>query len=136
MAEFTEEQVKEITKAAELIVEDLDESFRIEDQTSMVADAGTNNLPFGQIDPGRAMVMNHLSGYNDVSACTRIRLGYYNRHRNVWVRTVPAPLVTETVEFNGKIRLYEGMYPIVRFEGCTADDDLYATLNGHWIKLR
>jgi len=133
--ELTEDQIKTIERAAELIVESLDESYRVEDQTNMIAGAGTNNLEFGTIDPGRLMVITHLSGYNDVSACTRIRVGYYNRHRNVWIRTIPAPLVTETVEFNGRIRLYEGMYPIVRFEGCTAGDDIYATLNGYWAKL-
>lgn len=123
-------------RAAELIVEALDESFRIDDQRRTIATLGTNDLVFGQIDPGRLMVVTHLSGYNDVSACTRIRVGYYNRHRMVWIRTVPAPLITETVEFNGRIRLYEGMYPVVRFEGCTADDDLYATLNGYWTKVK
>lgn len=123
-------------RAAELIVEALDESSRIEDQRRTIATLGTNDLVFGQIDPGRLMVVTHLSGYNDVSACTRIRVGYYNRHRLVWIRTVPAPLITETVEFNGRIRLYEGMYPLVRFEGCAADDDLYATLNGYWTKLK
>lgn len=133
--ELTEGQVKTIEKAAELIVQELDESFRIEDQTNMIAGAGPNDLTFGQIDPGRLMVVTHLSGYNDTSACTRIRVGYYNRHRLVWIRTVPAPLTTETVEFNGRIRLYEGMYPVVRFEGCTPDDDIYATLNGYWIEL-
>jgi len=133
--EFNEGQVETIDRAAELIVQALDDSFRIEDQTNMIAGAGTNDLEFGQIDPGRSMVVTHLSGYNDVSACTRIRVGYYNRHRIVWTRTVPAPLITETVEFNGRIRLSEGMYPVVRFEGCTADDDIYATLNGYWTKL-
>lgn len=123
-------------RAAELIVETLDESFRIEDQRRTIATLGTNDLTFGQIDPGRLMVVTHLSGYNDVSACTRIRVGYYNRHRLVWIRTVPAPLITETVEFNGRIHLYEGMYPVVRFEDCTGDDDLYATLNGYWTKLK
>lgn len=122
-------------KAAELIIRALDESMRIEDQTNLVATALTNDLVFGQIDPGRIMVITHLSGYNDTNACTRIRVGYFNNLRFCWVRTVPAPLVTETVEFNGRIYLREGMYPAVRFEGCTAGDDLYAILNGYWLKL-
>lgn len=121
--------------AAELILEAFSQSMRIEDQRRTIADVGTNDLTFGQVEPGRAMLITHLSGYNDISACTRIRVGYYNRHRLVWIRTVPAPLTTETVEFNGRIKLSEGMYPVVRFEGCTADDDLYATLNGYWVKL-
>ncbi len=134
--ELNEEQVAILERAAELIVEALDESFRIEGQTNMIAGDGTNDLEFGQIDPGRLMVVTHLSGYNDTNACTRIRVGYYNRHRMVWIRTVPAPLITETVEFNGRIRLYEGMYPVVRFEDCTAGDDIYATLNGYWTFLK
>lgn len=136
MAEITTEQIEGIVKAAELIVEALDKSNRVEDQTKMIADVGANDLKFGQIDPERLLIVTHLSGYNDVSACTRIRLGYYDRLSLVWLRTIPAPLITETVEFNGEFRLGEGMYPVVRFEGCIAGDDLYATLNGYLLKTR
>lgn len=136
MAEITQEQIEEVVKATELIVEALDESKRVEDQAKMLATAGTNDLEFGQIDPERTMIVTHLSGYNDSFACTHIRLGYYDRLELVWLRIVPAPLVSETVELWGRIRLGEGMYPVVRFEGCQADDELYATLNGYWLKTR
>ena len=122
-------------RAAELIVRALDESMRADDEINMSATGNTDDLTFEQVKAGRLLIITHLSGYNDTSSPTKLRVGYYNGHRLNWVKTVPAPLVSETIEINGTLRLREGMYPIVRFEGATAGDDLYATLNGYWIKI-
>lgn len=136
MAEFTEEQVKDVVKAAEFITMSLDESMRADDAINIAALVGTNDLVFLPVPDGHILMIKHLSGYNDISACTRIRVGYWNGYRFNWLETQPAPLVTETVGINATLRLREGMWAIVRFEGCTAADDLYASLNGYYIKTR
>ena len=134
MVELTTEQVKEITEAARLIIKGLDESMRADDEVNMSADSGTNDLKFEQVKAGHKLVLLHLSGYDDTSSPTRIRVGYWNGHRLNWLKGVPAPLVAETVGIAVRAYLREGMYPIVRFEGATSGDDLYATLNGYYIK--
>ena len=132
--ELTDEQVNKLVKAAELTTRAFDESMRADDESNVAAVLGTNDLKFETVKPQRQMILEHLVGYNNVSACTRIRVGYWNGHRLNWLNTQPAPLVTETVGVSVRVRLREGMYPIVRFEGCAALDDIYAALNGYWIK--
>ena len=134
MAELTEEQIKAVVKAAELISQSLDESMRADDEINMDAADATNDLKFEQVKAGRLLIMEHLSGYDDTSAPTRIRVGYWNGHRHNWLNTQPAPIASETVGHSARVLLREGMYPIVRFEGPTELDDLHATLNGYWIK--
>lgn len=133
--EITKEQLGTIEKAASLITRELDESMRADDDVNMAASTGTNDLKFEQVKAGRLLVLGHLSGYDDTSSPTRVRVGYWNGHGLNWLRTVPAPLISETVEFNGRVLLREGMYPIVRFEGATSGDDIYATLNGFYLKI-
>lgn len=135
MAEFTDEQITEITEAVRSITRSLDESMRADDELNINAVALANDLPFEQVKPGRALVLNHLSGYNATSACTFIRVGYWNGHRYNWLEIQPAPLVNETVSLNTKLRLREGMFAVVRFEGCTLNDDIHAAINGYWTKV-
>lgn len=135
MAEFTEKQIAKMERAAELTIAALDESMRVDDEINMAAADGTNDLKFEQVKQGRALMLNHLSGYDDTSSPTRIRVGYWNGHRFNWLNTQPAPLISEVVGHSARVRLREGMYPIVRFEGATSGDDIYAALNGYWIKV-
>lgn len=123
-------------RAAELIVRHLDQSNRVEDEINLTADSGTNDLKFTRVEQARTLNLDHLSGYNDTSSPTRIRVGYWNGHRLNWLKTQPAPLISETVSFDGVVRLGRGMYPIIRFEGCTSGDDLHAALNGYSIAAK
>lgn len=136
MAEFREDEVKQVVRAAKLIERNLDISMRADDRINMAALVGVNDLVFQTVDDGRMLIIEHLSGENRISACTRIRLGYWNGFAFDWLRTVVAPLVTETVEHNSPLRLREGMWPVVRFEGCVAGDDIFASLNGYYIQTR
>lgn len=133
--ELTEQQVAKLEKAAELIIQSLDESMRADDDVNLSASSGTNNFTFEQVKAGRVLVLEHISGYDDTSSPTRIRVGYYNGHRLNWLKTTPAPLISETVAFDGRVLLREGMYPIVRIEGATSGDDIYACLNGYYLKI-
>lgn len=134
--ELTEEQTAKLVKAAELITQSLDVSMRADDEIELVAGGTTDDLKFERVKPGRLMVMEHLSGYDNTSSPARIRVGYWNGHRYNWLKTQPAPILSETVEHNGRVLLREGMYPIVRFETATSGDDLYATFNGYWTKTK
>lgn len=125
-----------IEKAARLIVRDLDRSLRADDTKEMTAIGTTDDLIFEQVKPGRELILEYLGGYDDTSSPTRIKVGYWNGHSYNWLNTQPAPLVSETVAINGSVRLREGMYPIVRFIGATASDDLYAALNGYWTEVQ
>ena len=133
MADFSQDQVDRLDRAAKLAIRAL-ENYMLEDQEiNLDADAGTNDLSFDAVRAGRVLVLEHLSGYNNTSSPTRIRLGYYNGHGFTWFKGTPAPIASETVEHNGRLLLRAGMYPVVRFEGCTALDDLYAMINGNTI---
>lgn len=134
MAEFTEKQILEVLEAARQLERVLDRSMRADDTKDLEAGGTTDDLEFETVKPGRELVINHLSGYDNTSSPTRVRVGYFNGHSFNWLETQPAPLVSETVAVRGEIRLREGMYAIVRFEGATQYDDLYASLNGYWIK--
>lgn len=136
MVEQTQEHLDIMEEAARLTARFLDESMRADDDVNMAASTGTNDLKFEQVRGDRLLRITHLSGYDDTSAPTRIRVGYWNGHRLNWLQTTPAPLVSETVAFNGDIRLRQGMYAIVRVEGATSGDDLYAALNGYWIPIK
>lgn len=125
---------KIVERAAELIVEKLDESMRADGALNLTHDGVSTDLAFERVKPGRELLLEFLSGYNATSACTRIRVGYWNGHRYNWLNTQPAPLVTETVSISGRIHIREGMWPVIRFEGGANGDDIYAALNGYWIK--
>ena len=133
MAEFTAEQISILDQAARLTVRALDNYMIEGEEVNLSAAEGTNDLEFPRVKQGRVLVLEHLSGYDQNSSPTRIRCGYYNGHANVWFKTVPAPIATETVEHNGRLLLRRGMFPLIRFEGCTANDDIHAMINGYTI---
>lgn len=133
MAEFTEDQIRTMVQAANLAIKTFDFYMREDESVDLAADAGSNDLAFGRVKSGRVLVLEHLSGYNNTSSPTRIKVGYWNGHGYNWLKTVPAPIASETVEHNGRLLLRAGMFPVVRFDGCTALDDIYATMNGYTI---
>ncbi len=133
MAEITEEQVNIAEKHNRLAARELDKSYRADTVVNLVAGTGTNDMEFERVKDGRVLVIEHLSGRNDTSAPTRIRLGYNVMGTFHTLRCVVAPLTTESVEMLQEVRLREGMMPVVRVEGATSGDDLYALLLGYWI---
>lgn len=107
---------------------------RYEEPFSLVADAGTNTFDGSRVKSDRILVITHMSGYDATNAPTYGRLGFWNRSRYVWAVIEPAPLVLETVEFNGELYLQEGMWPAIQCNGATAGDDLYGLIEGYWIR--
>lgn len=136
MAEWTEEEKKAALEALTLLTRALDESMRADSAINLAAASGTNDLVFEQVKPGRVLIVEYLSAWDDTSGATRIRLGYRHMATDYWVKTVPAPLTTESVNLDSPLRLREGMAPIARIEGATSGDDIYANLIGYWIVAR
>lgn len=132
--ELTQEQLEMIVKVAGALETSLRKYLRYEEEIELIADAGDNTREWDRVKGNRILVITHMSAYDVNSACTYIRLGYWNRSRYVWSRIVPAPLVLETVEFNGELYLQEGMWPVVQWNGATANDDLYALVQGYWVR--
>lgn len=134
MAEFTEEQIKQIAGVAKAMDAALRRYERYEEPFTLVAAAGDNTFDGRRVKGNRILVITHMSGYDATNAPTYGRLGFWNRTRYVWVRIVPAPLVLETVEFNGELYLQEGMWPVIQFNGATLNDDLHALIEGYWVR--
>lgn len=134
MAELTEEQIKEIVKKAKILDESLTRYMRHEESFDLTAGAGTNIYGGSVVKPDRILVVTLMFAYDADNAPTYIRLGYWNRTRNVWVKIEPAPLVLETVMFVGEMFLQEGMYPLLEVNGATAGDDLHGGVHGYWVR--
>ena len=134
MAELTQEQLELITRAAGALDMAFRRYLRYEEEIELTGDAGDNTKEWPRVKGDRILVITHMSAYDAISAPTFIRLGHWNRTRFVWARIVPAPLVLETVEFNGELVLQEGMWPVVQWNGVTANDDLYALVEGYWVR--
>lgn len=135
MAELTIEQIKQIVESAKMLDQAVRRYQRYEESIDLDADALVNTYNFSRVGTDRILVITHMSAYNAISACTYIRLGFYNRTRNVWPRIEPAPLVLETVEFNGELTLQEDMWPVVQWDGCALHDDLHALIEGYWVRV-
>lgn len=132
--EFTEEQIKHIVEIATALDQSLRRYERYEDPFALIATVTLHDFVGARVGTNRILVITHMSAYDATSACTYIRLGYWNRTRDVWPKIEPAPLVLETVEFNGELYLQEGMWPRIQFNGCAAGDDIYGLIQGYWVR--
>lgn len=134
MDELTQEALKGIAEAAKKLDTALTRYERHEQPFHDVATVTLHDFAGAPVKTNRILVITHMSAYNTTSACTYIRLGYWNRSRDVWVKIEPAPLVLETVDFNGELYLQEGMWPRIQFQGTTAGDDIDAMIQGYWVR--
>lgn len=135
MAEFNEAQIKQLLESAQKASISLNRLVRHEEPFTLEGDAGDNTYDFSRVGTNRILVITHMSAYNAISACTYIRLGYWSRSRYVWIHIEPAPLVLETVEFNGELYLQEDMWPAIQFNGVTLHDDLLGLVQGYWVQI-
>lgn len=134
MRELTQDELEAIIKTARALDAAVRRYERYEDHFSLVATVTTHDFNGARVKGNRILVITHMSASDGTSACTYIRLGYWNRTRDVWVRIVPAPLVLETVEFNGELYLQEGMWPRIQFNGTGAGDDIFGLVEGYWVR--
>lgn len=123
-----------MTKAAGALDAALRRYERYEEPLEITVQGGQVNFDGKRVGNNRLLVITHMSAYDLDSAATYIRLGYWDRSRYIWVKVVPAPLVLETVEFNGELYLGEGMWPAIQFDGTTGDDDLFGLFQGYWVR--
>lgn len=133
MAEFTEDEIKTIVKAAEVglagaRVQVYEEIFK-----DIIAESGTNTKNFSRVDYKRLRVITHIAALNSVSACTFIKLCHQSGGQLAIDKVVPAPLTGETVNWEGIYIMGGGDYSQVLWLGCTSGDDLYAVVSGYEI---
>lgn len=134
MAEFTEEQIKEVVESLEDLVLSERRYQRYEESFDFHADAGDNTVNGSPVKPDRILVVTNMWAYDENNAPTYIRLGYWNRTRYVWFHIVAAPAALVTVEFHGVLHLQEGMWPAIQGNGLTADDDIFGGALGYWVR--
>lgn len=134
MIELSQDQLATIVKVAGALDSALRRYERHEEPFSLIATVTTHTFTGKPVKGNRILVITHMSAYNLTSACTYIRLGYWNRTRNVWPKIEPAPLVLETVDFNGELYLQEGMWPVIQFNGTVAGDDIFGIVQGYWVR--
>ena len=134
MDEIEQGKLDQLVIASQVLDAALRRFERYEEPFTLIAGAGTNTFEGARVKGNRILVITHMSGYDATNAPTYGRLGFWNRTRNVWVVIRPAPLVLETVEFNGELYLQEGMWPVIQFNGATAGDDLYGLVEGYWVR--
>lgn len=133
MAEFTEEEIKTLVKAAEIglagaRVQVYEEIFK-----DIVANDGTNTKDFSRVDSRRLRVITHIAALNSVSSCTFIKLCHQSGGQLAIDKVAPAPLTGETVNWDGVYIMGGGDYSQVLWLGCTGGDDLYAVVSGYEI---
>lgn len=107
------------------------------DQTlsNLAATSGTNRLEFPLVAPDEVWVLRAITGYDDTSVASAIRVGYHNGARDVWFESSPNPAAKLAVSFRGRLTIRQGQRVVVQFEGATSGDDLYASINGYRLKL-
>lgn len=135
MAEFSEEDIRQLVSAAKELERSLKIQPRYFEDINLSGDAGTNTWIEERVEPHWLLHVTHMSAYDATSSPTRIRLGFNNGRHDVYPKIQPAPLTYETVEFNGELLLREGMYPKIVWDGVTSGDDLYAIVLGWWEKV-
>ena len=133
MAELTEKQIEAIIKAAETILGGARVQAYEEIWSDLAAGSGTNTKDFPRVDANRIRVITHIAALNSVSACTFIKLQHINGGQTAIDKVGPAPLIGETVNWDGFYIMGGGDYSQVQWLGCTSGDDLYCVVSGYDI---
>lgn len=133
MAEFTEEEIKILVKAAEIGLAGARMQVYEEIFKDIIAGNGTNTKNFSRVDSKRLRVITHIAALNSVSACTFIKMCHQSGGQLAIDKVAAAPLTGETVNWDGAYIMGGGDYSQVLWLGCTSGDDLYAMVSGYEI---
>ena len=131
--ELTEEQIKTLVRAAEIGLAGKRVQVYEEIYYKDSASAGTNTKDFTRCDSGKIRVITHIAALNGTSSSTFIKLCHINGGQTGIDKVGVAPLIGETVNWDGFMILGEGNYSEVLWLGCTSGDDLYAVVSGYEI---
>jgi len=101
--------------------------------TDLSANTGTNTKDSSTVDSRRLRMITHVAALNNVSGCTFIKLQHVDGGQVAIDKTGVAPLIGETINWDGLMILGEGDYTRVQWLGCSSGDDLYAIVSGYEI---
>jgi len=131
--EFTKEQIKTLVRAAEIGLAGERVQVYEEIFSDLVGGAGTNTKDFTRCESGKIRVITHMAALNAVTSCTFIKLCHQNGGQTGIDKVSAAPIIGETVNWDGFMILGEGDYASVLWLGCSNGDDLYAVVSGYEI---
>lgn len=135
MAELTEKQIEDIIKSAETRLGGARVQVYQEIWSNLVPTASTNTKNFSRVDSTRIRIVTHIAALNNTSSPTFIRLSHYDGGQLAHDKIGVAPLIGETVNWDGFMLLGGGDYTQIVWTGCTSGDDLYAVVSGYEILL-
>jgi len=135
MAKLTEKQINILLKAAKQLTWVGNLYPYEESWIDKAAADGTNTRTFGKVGPRRLRVITHVAALNAVTSCTFIKLCHRSSGRILIDKVGVAPLIGETVNWDGFRIMGEGGYDEVSFLSCSSGDDLYAMTSGYEIML-
>jgi len=133
MAELTEKQIEDITKAAETILGGSRVQAYEEIWSDLAASSGTNTKNFPRVDPDRIRVITHIAALNATTSPTFIKLCHINGGQTAIDKVGVAPLIGESVNWDGFYIMGGSDYSQVLWLGCTSGDDLYCVVSGYEI---
>lgn len=99
------------------------------------ADSGDNNIDFDAIAAGRLAIITAISALDVDNSPSLVQLGPVSGGNLLKHKSKTSPTANESVVFAGQLILAEGEFIRAHFEGVTANDDLYAFVNGYWITI-
>ena len=136
MAEFTQSEIETLVKAAEMGLGGSRMQVYEEIFFDNSAGSGTNTKNFSRVEPGRIRVITHFAALNAVTSNTFIKFCHYSGGQLAIDKVGVAPLVGETVNWDGMFILGEGDYAQALWLSCSSGDDLYAVISGYEIFRR
>lgn len=131
--EFTEKQIETLVRAAEKGLTGDRVQVYEEIWFDLTATTSTRTKDFTRCPTGKIRVITHMAALNSVTSCTFIKLCHINGGQTAIDKVGVAPLIGETVNWDGFIILGEGDYAEVQWLGCTSGDDTYAVVSGYEI---
>ncbi len=133
MAELTEKQIEDIIRAAETILGGARVQEYHEIAQAIVSGGASPTKDFSRVDSRRLRVVTHIAALNATTASTFIRLAHINGGQTSIDKVGVAPLIGETVNWDGFMILGEGDYTRILWLGCGATDALWAVVSGYEI---
>lgn len=131
--ELTKEQIEDIVRAAETILGGARVQEYHEILPDKVAGAVHPERNFSRVDSKRLRVITHIAALNATTAPSFIRLCHVNGGQIAIDKTGVAPLVGETVNWDGFLILGEGDNTRIYWTDCGTTDVLWAVVSGYEV---
>lgn len=131
--ELTEKQIKTIVEAAKKVLTGENVLFYEEMYKDVNGAVTSRTKDFTDCPAGRIRVITHIAALDNTSSPTSIKFQHTNGGQTGIDKTGIAPLIAETVNWDGFYILTEGDKVSVLWAGITSGDDLYAVVSGYEI---